>query len=78
MKYTLEEQLYDHLLYGIFPSQLTSLVKTCVKAIELANEGKYEEFLPFNIMVDGKSGEQIKVSEFIENLRLYVFLEPGK
>jgi hypothetical protein len=62
MKYTLEEQLHDHLLYGIFPSQLTSLVKTCVKAIELANEGKYEEFLPFNIMVDGKSGEQIKDS----------------
>jgi len=75
MKYTLEEQLHDHLKYGIFPPQPVSLVEVCKKAIELANEDKYDEFLPFNnVMGDGKN-KPIKVSEFIDDLRLEVFLK---
>lgn len=67
---SLEEQIMVHLTSNHYPPVPKIMVPTCIEAIDLANEGKWEEMitLPENVLWKGET--EAPVSAIVEQHHL--------
>ena len=67
---TLEEQILVHLTSNHYPPVPKSMVKPCIEAIDLANEGKWDEMVKMPEMVLYKGEDEAPVHAIVEQHHL--------
>ena len=67
---TLEEQILVHLTSNHYPPVPKSMVKPCIEAIDLANEGKWDEMVKMPEMVLYKDKDEAPVHAIVEQHHL--------
>ena len=67
---TLEEQILVHLTSNHYPPVPKSMVKPCIEAIDLANEGKWDAMVQLPEMVLYKGEAEAPVDALIEQHHL--------
>lgn len=67
---TLEDQILVHLTSNHYPPVPKVMVEPCIKAIDLANEGKWEEMITLPEEVLWKGEKEAPVSAIVEQHHL--------
>ena len=67
---TLEEQILVHLTSNHYPPVPKSMVQPCIEAIDLANEGKWDEMIKMPEMVLYKGEAEAPVHAIVEQHHL--------